>query len=542
MTAAAGPRLLVTDPLGQRVITIDKPVMTLGRRTETDVRIPGAGVSRVHAEIVTENSVHRLRDCASRFGTFVNGERISEQVLTHGDRIRLGQGDDTEIMFLVSDEAPSQERSAVAAASELRHMAGLLEGLRALGSGRVLDDVLTLVIDSAIEVTGAERGFIMLANDQRQLEFKLARARGRLTLSGRTFATSQKIPENVYTTGREAIVEDLLDSDLAHLHTGTVALGIRHVLCTPLRLVRYVERGDVPADDKVIGVLYLDSRERGALRSASARAALETLSTEAAVAIENARLYREAIERAKLEQELRVAAAIQQSLLPPAGRTGGFFTSAGASLPCRSVGGDFFDYVDLPAGQFGFLLGDVAGKGSPAALLSAALLGMFGAEAMYQKSAAPMITRLNQGLFRRAVEARFVTTFYGMLSPDGTLTYSNGGHNPPILLTGGGVRRLEAGGVVLGLFEHAAFDEETLKLRPGDVIVAFSDGVSEALNEAGDEFTDQRLLAAIDAHQTKTPQEMLDALLADVRAFCGKATQSDDVTMVVVRYDGLRNN
>jgi phosphoserine phosphatase RsbU/P len=542
MTASAGPRLLLTDPLGQRVITIDKPIMTLGRRTETDVRVPGAGVSRVHAEIVTENSVHRLRDCASKFGTFVNGERISEHVLTHGDRIRLGQVDDTEIMFLVGDEAPSQERSAVAAASELRHMAGLLEGLRALGSGRVLDDVLTLVIDSAIEVTGAERGFIMLANDQRQLEFKLARARGRLTLSGRTFATSQKIPENVFTTGREAIVEDLLDSDLAHLHTGTVALGIRHVLCTPLRLVRYVERGDVPSDDKVIGVLYLDSRERGALRSASARAALETLSTEAAVAIENARLYREAIERAKLEQELKVAAAIQQSLLPPAGRAGEFFTSAGASVPCRSVGGDFFDYVDLPAGQFGFLLGDVAGKGSPAALLSAALLGMFGAEANYQMSAAPLIKRLNQGLFRRAVEARFVTTFYGMLSPDGTLTYSNGGHNPPILVTADGVRRLEAGGVVLGLFEHASFDEETLMLRPGDIIVAFSDGVSEALNEVGDEFTDQRLLASIDVHRTKTPQEMLDALLADVRAFCGKATQSDDVTMVVVRYEGPHRN
>src|SRR5262249_21844162 len=231
-----------------------------------------------------------------------------------------------------------------------------------------------------------------------------------------------------------------------------------------------------------------------------------------------------------------------RSLVPRAGGTGGFFPSAGAAVPCRSVGGDFFDYVDLPAGQFGFLLGDVAGKGSPAALLSAALLGMFGAEAMYQKSAAPMITRLNLGLFRRAVEARFVTTFYGMLSPDGPLTYSNGGHNPPILRTGGGGRRREAGDVVLGLFEHATFDEETLKLYPGDVIVAFSDGVSEALNEAGDEFTDQRLLAAINTHQTKTPQEMLDALLADVRAFCGKATQSDDVTMVVVRYDGTGQN
>jgi sigma-B regulation protein RsbU (phosphoserine phosphatase) len=167
---------------------------------------------------------------------------------------------------------------------------------------------------------------------------------------------------------------------------------------------------------------------------------------------------------------------------------------------------------------------------------------MFGAEANYQMSAAPLIKRLNQGLFRRAVEARFVTTFYGMLSPDGTLTYSNGGHNPPILVTADGVRRLEAGGVVLGLFEHASFDEETLMLRPGDIIVAFSDGVSEALNEVGDEFTDQRLLASIDVHRTKTPQEMLDALLADVRAFCGKATQSDDVTMVVVRYEGPHRN
>ncbi len=535
--AADAPRLLITDTLGQRMIAIDKPTLTLGRRSETDIRVQGAGVSRLHAEIVTENGVSRLRDCESRFGTFVNGERTTEHALVHGDRIRLGQSDDTEIVFFLGDEAPSQERSAVAAASEIRHMAGLLEGLRALGSGRVLDDVLTLVIDSAIDVTGAERGFIMLANPQGQLEFKLARARGHLTLSGRTFATSRKIPETVFATGQEAIVEDLLDGDLAHLHTGTVALGIRHVLCTPLRLVRYLERAEERTDEN-IGVLYLDSRERGALRSAAARAALETLSTEAAVAIENARLYREADERSKLEQELKVAAAIQQSLLPAAGRTGDFFTIAGASVPCRAVGGDFFDYVDLPTGQFGFILGDVAGKGSPAALLAAALLGMFSAEATYQQSAAPLLTRLNRGLFRRAIEARFLTTFYAMLGPDGSLTYSNGGHNAPMLVTADGVRRLETGGVVLGLFEHAEFEEETLSLTPGDIVVAFSDGVSEAMNESGEEFTDERLIAAIETHRTKTPQDMLDALLVDVRAFCGQATPNDDVTMVVVRYDG----
>jgi len=534
------PRLSVTDVLGRRFVPIDKPVVTLGRRSETDVRIPGMGISRLHAEIVSEQGVCRLRDCESKFGTFVNGERVSERVLANGDQIRLGPSDDTKIVFLVGDEAPSVERSAAAAASELRHMASLLEGLRALGSGRVLEDVLALVLDSAIEVAGAERGFIMLVNDAGELEFKLARAQGHLTLSGRTFATSRKIPETVFATGREAIVEDLLDEGVAALHTGTVALGIRFVLCTPLRLVRYVERMDDPIDDKVIGVLYLDSRERGALRSESTRSALETLGTEAAIAIQNARLYRQALERAKYEQELKVAAAIQQALLPTSGRAGAFFTTAGASVPCRAVGGDFFDYVDLKGGQFGFILGDVAGKGSPAALLAAALLGMFSAESAYHTSAAALISRLNSGLVRRAIESRFLTSFYGLIGPDGSLTYSNAGHNAPILITAGGVRRLETGGVVLGLFDGASFEEETLALQPGDTVVLFSDGVTEAFNAAGDDFGDERLLAGLEAHRGKSPQALLDALLGDVRTFCGDAPQSDDMTMVVVRFDGDR--
>ena len=537
--ASSSPRLVVTDTLGRRTVPIDKALVTLGRRSETDVHVPGAGVSRVHAEIVTDDGVYRLRDCASRFGTFVNGERATERTLAHGDHIKLGQSDDTDIVFMIGEDSPAHERSSVAAVSEIRHMAGLLEGLRALGSGRVLDDVLTLVLDSAIDVTGAERGFIMLANSKGELEFKLARARGRLTLSGKTFATSRKIPESVFATGKEAIVEDLLDGDLAHLHTGTVALGIRHVLCTPLRLVRYVERAEESTEDKMIGVLYLDSRERGALRSAQTRSALETLSIEAAVAIENARLYREALERAKLEQELKVAAAIQQALLPAAGRTGAFFTTAGASVPCRSVGGDFFDYVDLPEGGFGFIVGDVAGKGSPAALLSAALVGMFSAEASYHQGAASVLERMNRGLLRRGVEGRFATTFYAMIRTDGALTYSNGGHNAPFLVAANGVRRLETGGMVLGLFEHASFEEETVQLRPGDVIVSFSDGVSEAMNEAGEEFSDERLLASIESHRTGSPQQLLDGLLSDVRTFCGTATPNDDVTMVVVRYDGV---
>jgi len=536
----AGPRLVVTDSLGRRIVNIDKPLFTIGRRTETDLRLPGADISRLHAEIALDRDSGAcvIRDRESRFGTFVNGERIAERTLAPGDQIRFGQSDDTAIVFVVDDEAPSVERSAVLAAAELRQMAALLEGLRALGSGRVLDDVLALVLDLAIEVTGAERGFIMLANRERALEFRLARGRGRVTLSGRTFETSRKIPEAVYAAGQQRIVEDLLDGDVAQLHAGTIALGIRHVLCTPLRLVRYVERAEQKGADEVIGVLYLDSRERGTLRSTPAQQALETLSAEAAIAIENARLYREALDKAKFEQELKVAAAIQQSLLPTPVRQGPFFATAAASIACRAVGGDFFDYVDLPSGGFGFIVGDVAGKGSPAALLAAAVLGMFSAEAMHQPGPASVITRLNHGLFRRAIESRFLTTFYGIVGRDGDFTYCNAGHNAPILVSASGIRRLDTGGMVLGVFENAQFDEETMALQPGDIVVAFSDGVTEALNPAGDEFTDDRLLASVRAHQSKSPEALVEGLLADVRAFCGDATQSDDLTIVLVRYDG----
>jgi sigma-B regulation protein RsbU (phosphoserine phosphatase) len=183
-------------------------------------------------------------------------------------------------------------------------------------------------------------------------------------------------------------------------------------------------------------------------------------------------------------------------------------------------------------------VGYVAGNGSPAALLAAAALGMFSAEATYQTSASALIARLNHGLVRRAIESRFLTTFYGVLGVSGDFTYCNAGHNAPIVVAATGVRRLEAGGMVLGLFDNATFEEETIRLAPGDFIVAFSDGVTEAMNASGVEFGDERLLASIEMNRTREPRALLDALLQNVRTFCADATQSDDVTVVLVRYNG----
>src|SRR5215203_714709 len=199
-------RLEVTDALGRRIVPIAKDAFGIGRRETNDLRLAGSEVSRDHAEIVAATG-------------------------------------------------PTQDKATTTAIGDLRQIAALLDGLRALGSGRVLDDVLALVLDSAIEVTGAERGFIMLANAEHELEFKLARGRRQQSLPGTSFATSRKIPEEVFRTGEARIVADLLDGDLANVHMGTVALGIRNVLCVPLRLVRYVDRADDDAGEKRIGVL-----------------------------------------------------------------------------------------------------------------------------------------------------------------------------------------------------------------------------------------------------------------------------------------------
>ena len=532
------PRLEVNDGLGRRLVAIDKPVLTIGRRTESDVRLVGSDVSREHAELAVEDGKYLLRDRGSRYGTFVNGAPVTEHSLTHGDKVQFGRTGGAEVVFL-TDAPPSASgtSSAGTAVGDIRQMATLLEGLRALGSGRVLDEVLVLVLDAAIGVTGAERGFIMLAGDDKRLDLKLARARGRVTLPGNRFDTSRKIPEEVFATGELKVVADLLDGDLAQDHRGTVALGIRHVLCTPLRLVRYLDRPDQAPEAKSIGVLYLDSREKGQLLSQATRSALDTLANEAGVAIENARLYRETLEKAKVEHELRIAAEIQRSLLPEGRRDGAFFHAMGASLPARSIGGDFFEYTDMDDGSIGVVLGDVAGKGPAAALLTAKIQGLFTAQASSNSPAAAM-RQVNQGLLKRQVDARYATVFYATLSPQGRLVHCNAGHNPPLVVSASGVRTLEGSGMPVGLFGAAPYADEETQLQPGDVLVTFSDGVTEALNTAGEEYSEARLIEEVQKYRTAPLGDFLQAVITSVQAFAAGAQQSDDVTVLVLRYLG----
>ena len=529
-------RLEFNDAQGRRVVRLEKEVFTVGRRAGNDLALNDPQISRDHAQIIRKNGDHFVRDLDSRYGSFVNGRRITEHRLVDLDRIRFGETS-PELLFIAQTAMGTVERVTDLAVGDLRQVSSLLEGLRAMGSSRVLDDILALVLDSAIDVSGAERGFIMLANPESKLEFKLGRGRGRQTFAGTVFHTSNRIPEQVFLTGQPQIVTDMLEGDWAGSHGETIAMGIRNVLCVPLRLVRYAERGDAaPHEERRIGVLYLDSRDRGSLSSPIIGTALETLANEAAVAIENTRLYREALDKARMEQELSIAGDMQQALLPPRQRRGHGFEAVGAMIPCRAIGGDFFDYLELPDGRIGFVLCDVSGKGPSAALMTATIQGIFRAQAEDSHSPATTMTRVNRVLSRRAIRSRYATGFYGVLGRDGRFVSSNAGHNPPIVVRRDGtVRRLEKGGTPLGLFAGSNFEEEELTLGPGDTLLLFSDGLSEAENANLEEFGEERLVESMAGERHREPDALLEFLLASARDFAGSQPQSDDITALIVR-------
>ena len=411
----ADARLEVTDALGRRIVPIAKSPFEIGRRETNDLRLAGSEVSRDHAEITIDSNRFTLHDRNSRYGTYVNGEQVTERVLAHGDKVRLGRTGGAEMVFLLADTQPPTDRATTTAIGDLRQIAALLEGLRALGSGRVLDDVLSLVLDSAIEVSGAERGFIMLALESVDLEFKMARGRGHITLSGGSFATSRKIPEEVFRTGEPRIVADLLDGDLANVHMGTVALGIRNVLCVPLRLVRYVDKAET-------------RRRRAAHRRAVSRQQGEGV---AVVGIDAGRA-RDAGHRGRGGDRERPAlprndgkGADGAGDADRRGDPAGAAPQGGAGrqlLPRR--GGVAAVPVDRrrllrlhgndATASLGFALGDVAGKGPPAALLSAMMQGIFAAQAATSDAPSKTITRVNLALYRRGIESRFVTLMYGV--------------------------------------------------------------------------------------------------------------------------------
>ena len=243
--------------------------------------------------------------------------------------------------------------------------------------------------------------------------------------------------------------------------------------------------------------------------------------------------------KARVEHEIRTAAEIQQALLPHGRALSARFEAAGSCLPSRTIGGDFLDYFELPGDRLAFVLGDVSGKGPPAAILAAAIQGMFFSVADSDASPAETIRRVNGALVRRAVQSKFATVFHGLLTPEGRMVTCNAGHNPPLLLRRDGTTQwVTKGGLLVGVFEQAEFEEESFALAPGDALVLFSDGVTEAESVSGEMYGEERLLACLSGSANQSAAEIVQHVLDQVRVFSDGAGQADDITVLVVRYVG----
>lgn len=524
-------RLDVHDDLGHRFVDIRPCPFTIGRGVGHHLQIAGTGVANDEA-VITQTADGYLLQSVNAAGSgapqptlSVNGIAVTRHLLLDGDRIAFGSTKGVALTFVSRPEAPSP---GAAPASPLRQVSALLHMLGETGSSHVIDELLTLALDAAIQATGAERGLLALADERGVLEPRLARHAGGVTVPVIGFAT-RKIPEDVFLSGETRLV-----SDAGAGQPGSIAPGNRHALCTPLQL----GRADASLPRRNVGVIYVDSANPAFVLAPGATAALQTLATEAAAAIEYARLFRATLEKARSDQEMQVAARIQQALLPEPRRSGAFFEAVGASTPSRAIGGDFFDYQVLPDGSFGFALGDVTGKGPAAALMTSMVQGALAVLANTSREPGALLLEVNRLLLSRRTESRYVTMFLGTLAADGLLTYSNAGQNPPFLLTAAGVRRLSIGGTLLGAFPQSRYDQATVQLAAGDTLVLFSDGVTDAISAEGVVFGDDRLEAVIDVESGGPIDEVLRALFDAVADFAHDAAQQDDLTAVIVRYLG----
>jgi pSer/pThr/pTyr-binding forkhead associated (FHA) protein len=378
-------RLVFLDEAGKECwVRIAPPRFTIGRGSGNDLILGQMGISRSHAAVIVQNGDYYLRDLGSKQGTYLNGIKIEQAKLANGDRIQLGGPHGMSLGFragelLQSLLAVSDPRSEInLSVHDIKEVGMLFAAFRALSSVPVLDDLLALVVDAAIELTEAERGFIMLKENDGTLSFRCARNNQKKILDGSCFQTSNRVPYEVFETGRPVVIKDLDFGDLSDDHAVTRRLGLRSISCVPLRYFAVHDLGDLSRSDNAvtIGVLYVDSSTVSAGMSNLRVDALETLASEAAMAIYNARLYKDSQDKRRLDEQLSVAREIQRALLPHPDKNLDYVHAHSQNLPCYEVGGVYFDYFTLDDGRFGFALGDVAGKGMAAALLASLLQGV----------------------------------------------------------------------------------------------------------------------------------------------------------------------
>ena len=539
-------RLVVRDASGNaREVEIARTPFTMGRQSDNDLVLLDSRISRRHARIIIGPTGYVIEDAGSRHGIFVNGERIVSHPLKSGDQINLGLADVYTLSFM-ADQAvlpgllEKLEKATDSPAPQLQHLGLLLQMAQRLHSAPALEEVLTTLVDSALQLSDAERGLLFLRDDTGELRLRLARGKDGVHLSLDLTDYSRVVVERVAKVGREEVMLEEEMTGRAAQETGIIQVGLRGVVAVPLQKLPMMEMGGETIQQtapELLGVLYLDSRSRATSLTGLDRQVLQTLAVEGATVIENARLFRMSREQERIQQQLDVARNIQQGLLPRHLPQSDYFELEAATMPCQTVGGDYYDVIQLPGHRFGFAVADVSGKGLPAAMLAASLQGAFAAVASGDPDLAELFRRVNEFLCERTPADMFATIFYGVLDPSGLFRFVNAGHVPPLLVRADcAVNRLEPSGFPVGFFPEATFAVDTVQLKCGDLLLIFSDGVTEA-HDAGDELLGEaRLKELLEPCAGQASREVWAKVVAAVQDFVGAAPQSDDLTLTVLRF------
>ena len=554
-TAPANPYLEVVlpDHPSQTIAITELPFFIgRGRENGNHLSLDDMRVSRHCMAIYGGASGLLLEDRGQRDGIFVNGKAIRSTTLVHGDRIRLGSVDGCQLVFHLAAEVVAQEEAETKLKSilgsmgsdsseELNGLKLLLEATSLMHSKLPLESVLASMLDHAIVITHADRGMLLEPDASGVLQVKVARGKDGESLEPGAMNPSRSVLRSAIELASAVVNEDLnlADVNLQNAQSVVVQLLRSSVViplyCTPRR---QVGGSTETIHRELLGAVYLDSR-RTATFSKLDRQILDALGAQAGSILENARLIERERESQRLEQELSIARTIQQALVPQGFQDHPPFSITGLYRPCNEVGGDYYDVFPMSDGRLGVLIADVAGKGLGAALVTTMLQGALSGMTL-GVDPVKVFNHMNQFLCHRGSVGRCATIFLGRLAPDGDLEFLRAGHPSPMLLRQGSVSELYSdGSLPIGLFCEDSYSSAHVQLEPGDTLLLYTDGVTEAEDRGKHLFQEERLRDALRAHRDASLKDLQDGIFRAVETFSEGASQSDDVTLLVVRFHGV---
>src|SRR5271165_4101697 len=533
--------LVVVEGTDRRNIVLDHFPFTVGRRTDRDLVLTDPRVSREHALFMRENDGIYLENQSTRQTTFVNGEQITRRKLLRNDRLEFGVQGASFVLFnpdrsvsSVAQQFISQFSSwkpSSGAGSDFEMLNVFLEAARKLNSTGVLEDVLHTLLEASLRLTKAERGFVFLRDPMNELRLAAGRDKNGDAIYDDT-TISKSVLRDAAKSASEFLVTDTSESEKLSGRESVVAQNLKSVICIPLRRINVQGKsaeGPKTGDMELLGVLYLDSHFLSGKLSSVNQDILRTIANGAAALVENAALVESEEIARRVQQEMAIAAEIQQRLMTVIIPEVPFAKVNAVSYACKDIGGDFFDLVHTDKG-LSLVVADVSGKGVSAAVVASILQGMLYSHLSENASLSEMITTVNRFLFEKIGGQKYATLAIGRLSQEGELELINCGHVPPIIISGHTVTRLEDGNLPVGLIPGSQFVSVKHQLKPGDRIVVVTDGVTEAEDASGDFFGYDRLESCCPGG--------FEAIEHAVTAFRGNTPLSDDCTITELIYNG----